>query len=296
MKSVIQIGLILLSIFFISCNPNSDRDIHKLNVENWRSKRLKDLKSPDGWTTLAGLFWLKPGKNFCGSSDSMDLIFPKTTPPTLGIFELKNNKVSFTSNSEIKIVDSKNNRISNSAMYPYDSIPPKLSWNAHQWYVIKRGDKFGIRLRDTLHPNRQMLKAIPAYPTNYEWKIDANVSYQDTNKTILIENILGQKTPTRVAATLTFQIQDNVYELQAIDGGQDEFFVIFSDETTGSETYGGGRYIYPLKPKNGYTTNLDFNLAYNPPCVFTEFATCPLPPSENHLAIRIPAGEKYSKE
>jgi uncharacterized protein (DUF1684 family) len=160
------------------------------------------------------------------------------------------------------------------------------------WYLIHRGDKFGIRIKDSLSEQRLTLKSIPHYPINANWKIKAKFIPPYEGATIDIENILGQVSDDPLAGILEFNYQGKNHQISALDGGPEAYFLIIADETTGKETYGGGRYLYVDRADANGVTYIDFNKAYNPPCVFSEFATCPLPPEENYLPFAVTAGEK----
>lgn len=279
----------------LSCNQHIGKvSQYEAEISSFRLERLEGLKAPDGWTTLAGLYWLKAGVNFVGSNAENDLVFPDNTPQRLGHFDLQNNEVFFTSQSEVLVNSSKSARLHNYKLKADNTGKPTLlSWKSYQWHLIKRGSNFGIRLKDSLYPTRFLLDTIPCFPNDIDWRIEASISYQDTHRTVNINNVIGLNNASKIAATLSFMVNDRPYKLYAINGGPDAFFVIFADLTTGDTTYGGGRYLYPKRPNKGFKTYLDFNQAINPPCVFTAYATCPLPPPENKLTVAIEAGEKF---
>ena len=279
----------------LSCNQHIGKvSQFETEISSFRQERLEGLKAPDGWTTLAGLYWLKEGESFVGSNAENDLVFPKNTPAILGYFDLRNKEVFFTSHTEVYVNTSGSALLDNYKLKAdYTGVPTLLSWKNYQWHVIKRGPNFGIRLKDSLYPTRFLLDTIPCFPNDINWRIEATVSYQDTHKTVNINNVIGLNNASKIAATLSFMVNDRPYKLYAINGGPDAFFVIFADLTTGDTTYGGGRYLYPKRPIEGFKTFLDFNQAINPPCVFTAYATCPLPPPENKLSVAIEAGEKF---
>ena len=285
----------LVWLFFVilfACDDTANDPAYLDTIQRWQQNRLEDLTAPNGWTTLVGLYWLSQGKNSIGSDKSKDIQFPDGTPDNLGFVHLKNDSASFYPDTSLNIRIGQKLIRTRYLLWPSKETNTVV-WDSYEWFIIKRGDKLGIRLRDTLHPNRQKLKLIPSYPIDPNWKITAKVSFQDTSKTVMIQNVLGQNTPTKIAATLNFQLGSDTFSLYAIDGGPENYFVIFSDLTTGDGTYGGGRYLYPPKLKDGSKTILDFNKAQNPPCVFTAHATCPLPPPENQIDFAIEAGEKY---
>ena len=168
-----------------------------------------------------------------------------------------------------------------------------LESSSLRWFIIKRGDKYGIRLRDLESPAVQEFTDIDTYPISTDWCIKAKLETATNDKKIAITDVLGQTNMQPSPGTLVFSIEGKQYRLDAIDDG-DELFIIFKDATSGKETYGAGRFLYAEKPKaNGDgMVILDFNKAINPPCALTDFATCPLAPRQNWLSIPIPAGEK----
>jgi len=161
------------------------------------------------------------------------------------------------------------------------------------WYLIKRGERFGIRLKDSNNPPLKKFTGIERFPVNLHWNFDAEFVSYDTLKYISIPNVLGTIEQRPCPGYLQFSKGGKKYTLEAIgDSSSTSFFIIFTDDTNGETTYGAGRFLYAKKPENGIITNLDFNKAYNPPCAFTPFATCPLPPLQNRLNLMVNAGEK----
>jgi uncharacterized protein (DUF1684 family) len=157
--------------------------------------------------------------------------------------------------------------------------------------VIQREDKVGVRFRNLKAKTLLEFKGIERFPVDAKWLVKAKVIPRDQNP-LMIMNVLGQNTAQKHGGQLEFDIEGKTYRLDAIDEGGKKLLVTFADATSGETTYGSGRFLYIDKPDaNGYTY-IDFNNAYNPPCAFTEFATCPLPPPQNRLNISISAGEK----
>jgi uncharacterized protein (DUF1684 family) len=160
------------------------------------------------------------------------------------------------------------------------------------WFVIKRDDQYGVRLRDHESDGVKNFHGIERYPVDVSWRIEARFEKAEPGKTIDITNILGQTTPNPCPGTLVFDIDGKEFRLDAILEGGPDLFVIFGDDTNEKETYPSGRYIYVNPPDESGKVIIDFNKSYNPPCAFTAFATCPLPPRQNVLPVRITAGEK----
>jgi uncharacterized protein (DUF1684 family) len=164
-------------------------------------------------------------------------------------------------------------------------------WKDFVWVVIQREDKVGVRFRNLKAKTLLEFKGIERFPVDARWRIKAKVIPQNQNP-LMIMNVLGQNTAQKHGGQLVFEIEGKTYRLDAIDEGGVRLFVTFADATSGKTTYGSGRFIELDKPDADGYTYIDFNKAYNPPCAFTEFATCPLPPPQNRMSIAIPAGEK----
>ena len=293
--------LILIAAILTTCSPKRttegpfDLVAYHLEIESWHQKRLENLKGPKGWLNLAGLFWLKDGINTFGSGENNDIVFPEgKIPARAGFFMLKNNIVTLEVAPHV-VIKSKGQPVKTLVAYHPDSARGAVQeYESLQWFTIKRDDKFGIRLRDFKNPELENFKGIERYPVDAAWRVEARFGKSDSLKTINITNILGQTTPQPSPGTIIFTINEKEYRLDALadDEGSSEYFMIFGDATNTKETYGAGRYLYINKPDADGKTIIDFNKAYNPPCAFTAFATCPLPPRQNILDIEVTAGEK----
>jgi hypothetical protein len=169
--------------------------------------------------------------------------------------------------------------------------PAVLELGSLNFFVIKRGDRVGVRIRDKASPVLASFKGIDEYPIQPEWRIVARFE-PSKDKKIPIANIIGQVEDETSPGAVVFDWRGKTYRIDALEGGDDGgLFLIFGDQTNGKETYGAGRFLDTEAPKDGKVV-VDFNTAYNPPCAFTAFATCPLPPAGNKLQLRVEAGEK----
>jgi uncharacterized protein len=276
-----------------SGQPVLDAETYKAEIEEWYQKRLTDLKGENGWLNIAGLFWLKEGVNTFGSDESNDLVFPKgKIAAKAGFFLVKNNTVQLNVLSGVDISD-RGTPVTEKIIFHPDSVKNSLlSHSSLQWFIIKRDDQVGIRLRDLESKLIEEFVGIERYEVNSEWRVEATLEIPTTPRKIDITNVLGQTTAQTSPGTLVFILKGNEYRLDALDGGKDELFIILGDLTNETETYPAGRYLYIKVPDANGHTIIDFNKAYNPPCAFTPFATCPLPPAQNVLPIAILAGEK----
>jgi uncharacterized protein (DUF1684 family) len=174
-----------------------------------------------------------------------------------------------------------------------DGKPTVLKLGSLKLFVIKRGDKLGLRVKDKRNPGRSRFAGLDYFPVDLKWRIDARFETYDPPRIIPIVNVLGMVDNMTSPGVLVFEVNAKSYRLDPVlEKGSKQLFIIFGDKTTGKETYGAGRYLYADPAGDDGKVVLDFNKAYNPPCAFTEFATCPLPPRQNRLSIRVEAGEK----
>lgn len=261
-------------------------------IESWRRDRVEHLKAPDSWLSLAGLYELQPGPNRFGSAADNELRFPEPAPPRLGVFHLAGETVTvqIEPGREVRLNDSLITHID----LPLHSAeqPAIMSWTSLSWLLLERGGRYFIRLRDADNKAIRDFTAIDYFPVNANWRFEARYLPAEAARTIIMKNVLDMELEYRSEGRLQFEKDGEHYQLEVLDGGPEEFFVIFADESNGGETYAGGRYLYVSRPNDQGITQLDFNKAYNPPCVFTEYATCLLPPPQNHLPFVVPAGEK----
>lgn len=287
---------ILIFLLIVACN-SSDSEIKEPNayeqsILEWRKARVDNLTSGNSWLSLAGLYRLKEGENTFGSGAENQLKFPKKAANAMGAIYVEEDSVYMVVDSAVEI--SKDGIALTEANMQADSsgTTPIFHYQSLNWNVLKRGDQYLVRLRDTLNEAIDQFTHIDYFDTEENWKLEAQFVQYDSIKTSVYQNVLGMALELEIEGQLVFEKDGKEYSLDVLDGGPDEFFVIFEDETTGDSTYGGGRYIYVPRPDDSNKTYIDFNKAYNPPCAFTPFATCLLPTEENKLALSIPAGEK----
>lgn len=283
------------TILFLSSIGQSNP--YLIEVDQWHATRIEALKKPNGWLNLEGLFWLQAGVNRFGSDTKNELVYANPIfPAHLGDFVLEGEKV-YWRNAVGEKIQLKNSAgaliqdISSINLLSESEGEYTSQWKDFVWVVIKRADKIGVRFRNLKAKTLLEFKGIERFPVDAKWRIQAKVIPQDQNP-LMIMNVLGQNTAQKHGGQLVFEIDGKTYRLDAIDEGGKRLFVTFADATSGKTTYGAGRFIELEKPDENGMTYIDFNKAYNPPCAFTEFATCPLPPAQNRLNIEIPVGEK----
>jgi uncharacterized protein (DUF1684 family) len=261
--------------------------------ERWKAEQTDDLKQ--NWVSLAGLFWLKPGVNSFGSDAANAVVFPKG-PAHAGEFDLEGKDVTakFLPDAHATIAG----KASTGAKLDSDisGHATVVEMGSLQFRVIVRGERVGIRLKDTDSEWARNFHGMMFYPLDMNYRVTAKWVPSDGKKTVDVPNVLGDVTATPVAGAAVFKI--NGQEVSLTDLGGDPakgLFFVFNDLTAKSvDTYPGGRFLEADPVVNG-TVVLDFNRAYNPPCAVTPYATCPLAPKENRLAVAIPAGEKFDK-
>lgn len=279
-------------IVLLGCGPTKPSEDYIQEIEDWKTSRLKDLKGENGYVNLAGLFWLKEGENIFGSADENDLKFPENkSPEKLGSFLLKNDSVSIIT-SNISGITSGGAEIGEQTLAYHDSLKnsPEFNLGSLRWVVIKRGEKFAVRLRDLEHENLTTMDPLEFFELDPEMKVVADFEPYDPPRYVKTANVLGMVYDAEVPGLLKFELRGQKYEMEPnLDG---DLHLRFTDETTGEETYGLGRYLHADMPDENNKVIIDFNRAYNPPCAFTEHATCPIPPKANHISFKLMAGEK----
>ena len=270
---------------------------HDAEIAAFRARRDDRLRSKSGWLSLVGLSWLSEGDNPVGSAPKSRVLLPSgKAPANLGTIRLENGAVTFVA-SPGATVTAGGKPVTSLALAPDTSGKPTvLSHGSLSFYLIKRGARLGVRVKDSEAAALKEYKGIPTFPVNPLWRLVARFEPYDPPRKIDVPNVLGSTEADDSPGAVVFDVKGETHRLEAVkEDDSGELFLIFGDRTNGVETYGGGRFLYTAPPKDG-TVVVDFNRAINPPCVFTPYATCPLPPKENRLPIRIPAGEKtYGK-
>lgn len=263
---------------------------YEQSFDKWKAELTDDLKT--NWLSLAGLFWLKPGENKFGSDAKNDVVFPKG-PAYAGTFILQGKDVSVKLAPDVKVTV-KGQPFTATKLEPdVTGHATVLEMGSLRFLVIVRGARIGIRLRDTESDAARSFHGLNFFPLDMSYRVTAKFEPSAAKKTVDVPSVLGDINPTPVAGTVVFQL--NGQEMRLSDLGGDPangLFFVFSDPTSKTDTYPGGRFLETDPVVNG-TVVLDFNRAHNPPCAVTPYATCPLAPKENRLEMAIPAGEKY---
>ena len=271
-----------------------DTNTYAKEIDQWHQDRWKELNNESGWLTLIGLFWLKEGENKFGSDPDNDIILPKEKVAAhAGTFSLHNGIVRIDVIQEGTTVDGQPIK-SLDLKSDADDHPTIVRLASVSFQIIKRGDKFGLRVKDSQNPDRMNFKGTEFYPADLSWRIDAQFEPYNPPKPMPITNVLGMESSESSPGAVKFEVNGKEYRLDAItEKDEPRLFMIISDATSGKDSYPAGRYIYVDPPDASGHLIIDFNKAYSPPCAFTKFATCPLPPRQNRLPFAVEAGEKY---
>lgn len=287
---------VLLIAFACTQKPTADPNYVK-EINEWDAKRVNRLKADDGWLNLVGRFWLEKGESTFGSSRDNNIVVESSKlPEQIGSFLFVDSIVTFKAKDGVEVL--------------LDGKPVKeiilvddqkkditvLQIGSIKFNLIIRDTLYGIRFRDLNSDLVKNFKGVERFPIDESWKITAKYDSYNPVKEIDVPNVLGQISKEKCPGAVVFERDGKTHRVDAVDEGGDRLFLIIADQTSGEETYGGGRFMYVNKPDSTGTILLDFNKAYNPPCVFTKYATCPLPPLQNYLKLRIEAGEKVYGE
>jgi uncharacterized protein len=267
-------------------------------MAGWHAKRLASLTSETGWLTPIALYWLKDGENGFGrgSTQAFKLDDAALAADT-GAFVVTNGRVRYVAHSSKAMTYLGKPVTSLDLKSDADEKPTELVAGSLHFMLIERGGRLGIRVRDSVSPTRLGFKGLQYFPVRADWHVQAHFEPYVPERRIPITNILGMTEDMISPGAIVFERDGHSWRLDAIleAPGDPELFVMFSDATSGKQTYGAGRFMYVDLPK-GDRIDIDFNEAFNPPCAFTDFATCPLPPQQNRLALAIDAGElKYER-
>ena len=282
------LSIVFLSILLAACAAPS---AYQTEIDNWRSRHEADLRADDGWLTLAGLYWLKDGINTIGQGDGFDVELTQNFKGgKFGEIEFHDGKAVLTVERGVDAL-ADGMQIKAIELRSDDPGPAtKVTTGSQSFYLIKREDKFGIRLKDSESSERQNFDGEHWFPVDPSYRVIGDFKPFDIPQEIDIPNVLGGTFKMKSPGLVRFSLHGKDLTLQPVIEDEKTLFFIFKDATSSKETYGAGRFLYAENPINGQVV-LDFNKAENPPCAFTQFATCPLPPPQNRLDIDIKAGE-----
>jgi uncharacterized protein len=294
----VRLALIFLVLLLAAADVSRATTSHQESIENWRARRIGNLKSETGWLTLVALHPLAKGTTSFGSapSNGFALAHPALAAQA-GTFEVAGERIRFVAREGSRITHEGTAVGSIDLHTDLDGAPTTLAAGSLRFFVINRDHKLYVRVRDIEHPARRSFTGLEYFPVSEEWIVNARFEPYSPAKRVPIMDILGEERPMAAPGAVVFEKDGREWRLDAIEESPDakELFIMFADGTSGRETYGAGRFMYVPKPVGGRVT-LDFNKAYSPPCAFNDFATCPLPPPQNRIDLRVAAGElKYER-
>jgi uncharacterized protein len=296
MPTFATIGLALI-LLCLPATGEQMQDPYSTEMALWRQRRLASLTAPDGFLTLAGLFWLQEGDSRFGSAADADLVFPDSVPANVGIFHLTDGHVSVTIDPAAEVLRRGPDGVDEGAgVVTFPSLteedPEPLRLGRFSFYPIERSGRFAVRLQDADSPTLRDFHGLTSYPVDPAWRIEGTLERFDKPRDLALPTVIGTPAATTYPGVARFEVGGEEYRLIVLgDPDGPSLFAIFGDQTNDSATYGSGRFLSVENLGDGRLV-LDFNKAYNPPCAFTPFATCPLPPPGNHLPLGIAAGEK----
>ncbi len=271
------------------------RRAYERQVNDVRAERLQRLTRPDGWLSLVGLHWLTPGATYVGTARDNGTRLA-LGPEQLGMISLSRDgqlSLDIHAGAEVSIDGVP---ATGRVLLRADSQggPTVVGFNRGDasFIVIERGGRFGLRVRSAMARTRTSFPGLDYFDIDPGFRFEARFEPHPAGKTLEIVNMLGMSEAMANPGRVLFEKDGKSYALEAVDEGDGRLFLIFADRTSGHESYPASRFLYADPPGADGRTVLDFNLAYNPPCAFTPFSTCPMPPPENRLDLRVTAGEK----
>jgi uncharacterized protein (DUF1684 family) len=277
--------------------PLRDATAHRAAVEEERARRETGLRDPASWLSLVGLHWLRPGKQQFSASSTNDIVLRAEdgeVPPVAGTLELTGGRVVIEPEHGAALtiggrpVPDGTELIDDQA-----EAPTTLELASLRLIVIRRGEgRLGLRVKDTSAPALRSFTGLPYFEIDPRWRLRGRLLRAEPGATIPVPDVVGDLLAEPTPGVVEFSVRGRPYRLDALESMPGHLWLIFRDETSGHETYGGGRFLVSGAVEPDDSVEIDFNLAYNPPCVFSPFATCPLPPDRNQLGLRIEAGEK----
>ncbi|MBM3848042.1 MAG: DUF1684 domain-containing protein [Verrucomicrobia bacterium] len=291
---------VLLVILAAGCNSrsSSDRSDPLVQWQNWKAARRVSLSGPKGWTTLAGLHWLQEGTNFVGQTDTNQVVLrPASAPGFLGCFIREGTNVLFDPAPRLGVKLDGRPASKSFIRSDAESHPSIIQVGGVTLHLLRRGERMALRVRDPESPERKGFRGVECRPYDSAWAIPADFRSHPSPQTLLLRDVTGGEQRYVSPGSLWFRLNGMLHGLDVvIEPGEQDYFVIFRDTTCGDGSYPSGRYLYVRKRDAQGRTVIDFNRSYTPPCGFTPFATCPLPPRQNWLPFRVEAGERDPRE
>lgn len=285
----IWLKLFAITLLLVACLGATGATPYEQSVEKWRQDYQNKLTSDTGWLTVSALLWLHEGENSFGSAAGNAVVLPAPVPATAGHFDLHDGKVTVHVNPGVPITMG-GKPVGTAELRP-DSAEDRLMIGDLTFFVHASGTRMAIRLKDKNSKLRKEFHGLKWYPVNEAYRFNANFVAYPTEKPVDIENMIGDHGQIYLAGYVSFTLSGKEYKLDAEKDAKGNLFIVFRDLTSKKDTYPAARFIDTDPPKDG-KVEVDFNKAYNPPCAYNPYTTCPLPTPGNRLTIEIPAGEK----
>jgi len=284
-----SISIAALLALLAGCGDEAYRE----SVDSWHAGRIERLQAEDGWLTLVGLHGLTQGANTIGTAEDRDVVLNASAPAHVGTLELSADGHRFVP-AEGSGVTVDGESVEGPVVVTADDQgePTMLRVGAVSFYVVARGDRNFLRVKDGDSATRRDFQGVERFPVDPAWRVTARLETEGRPATVPVANVLGQVEEQASPGLLIFEVDGRELSLVPVGEPGQSMFIVFADATSGFETYGGGRFLSAAAPDAEGRVVLDFNRATNPPCCFTPYATCPMPSPENRLPVRVPAGEK----
>ena len=274
---------------------NRSETDYRQTIETWRDGMETQLRAENGWLTVVGLYWLKKGENTVGSAPNSDVVLPGSAPAKLGVIEFDGAATVFRVKPGVEAqIDGVSGRSATLRDDHDDSGATLVSTGSVSFFIIKRGEQYAVRVKDAGHSARRSFKGRSWYPVDERYRVRATFRPHTSERSLDLETSAGTTTALANPGVVEFDLRGKHFRLEAFAANEGQVWLIFRDKTSGLTTYGAGRFLYADVNEAGIV-DLDFNKAYHPPCAFTHFATCPLPPRQNVLPVSIRAGERYAR-
>ena len=269
-------GLVVIAVAALA----ADSGTYQREIAKFRAERETKLKADDGWLTVVGLHWLHEGANTVGSDPKSDAPLPSSVPSRVGTIALTKGKVHFKPANGVQL---KEMDLKTDVTPQYD----RLTLGRVKFFVIEREDRFGVRVKDNDSEARKKFAGLRWYPADPAWKIKAK--FTPAPHDVFFDTEVGVKEKDQSPGYVSFTRGGKEFKMEPVTE-DDHLWFVFRDQTSGKTTYAASRFLYVPMPKDGF--EIDFNKAENPPCVFTDYATCPLPTPQNRLQLAVTAGEQ----
>jgi uncharacterized protein (DUF1684 family) len=265
-------------------------------INQWRRERDASIRRENNWLALAGLCWLEPGENLVGSGDDVEVYLPaRLNIPVIGKITLTDQTATFDVNDDVDLlIDGE--PLKKTALIPdISGSPTVMTIDRVKMVLVQRGERFGIRVWDNARPERETHPPREWFSIEESFRVAAKYTPYEPPKKVTILNAVGIPSEEEMDGFVIFSFGGQECQLDVFQLEDGSLYALFKDASSGSETYPTGRYLVS-EIVAGNDVLIDFNKTYNPPCAFTPYATCPVPPNNNHLSVAVQAGEKYSGE